>query len=30
VPVGAPAKRALQARKEAPEDVPFLLAEIDW
>ena len=30
VPVGVPAKRALQARKEAPETEPFLLAEINW
>jgi NAD(P)-dependent dehydrogenase (short-subunit alcohol dehydrogenase family) len=30
VPAGAPAKRALQARKEAPEDVPFLATKIDW
>jgi NAD(P)-dependent dehydrogenase (short-subunit alcohol dehydrogenase family) len=31
VPVGIPAKRALQARKEAPETEPFLLAEIsNW
>ncbi|MFJ9249917.1 SDR family oxidoreductase [Streptomyces sp. NPDC101776] len=30
VPVGAPAERALRARKEAPEDEPFLLAEINW
>ncbi|MFD4554046.1 hypothetical protein ACFWP5_06935 [Streptomyces sp. NPDC058469] len=29
-PVGAPAERALRARKEAPENEPFLLAEIDW
>ncbi|GAA5004730.1 SDR family oxidoreductase [Actinopolymorpha pittospori] len=30
VPVGAPAKRILQARKEAPEGQPFLTAEINW
>jgi len=30
VPVGAPAEKALRARKEAPEDEPFRLAEIDW
>ncbi|MGW2957939.1 hypothetical protein ACWDGI_05540 [Streptomyces sp. NPDC001220] len=30
VPVGPPAERALRARKEAPEDRPFLPAEIDW
>jgi len=30
VPVGAPAKRALQARKQAPETEPFLTAEINW
>jgi len=30
VPVGAPAKRVLQARKEAPESEPFLMAEINW
>jgi NAD(P)-dependent dehydrogenase (short-subunit alcohol dehydrogenase family) len=30
VPVGVPAKRALQARKEAPETEPFLTAEINW
>jgi NAD(P)-dependent dehydrogenase (short-subunit alcohol dehydrogenase family) len=30
VPVGVPAQRALQARKEAPETEPFLLAEISW
>jgi NAD(P)-dependent dehydrogenase (short-subunit alcohol dehydrogenase family) len=30
VPVGAPAKLVLQARKEAPESEPFLLAEINW
>jgi hypothetical protein len=30
VPVGAPAPRALQARKEAPENEPFLMAEINW
>jgi NAD(P)-dependent dehydrogenase (short-subunit alcohol dehydrogenase family) len=30
VPVGAPARRALQARKEAPENEPFLMAEINW
>ncbi|MGW4524755.1 SDR family oxidoreductase [Amycolatopsis sp. NPDC004378] len=30
VPVGAPAGKALRARKEAPEDRPFLPVEIDW
>ncbi|MFI6560721.1 SDR family NAD(P)-dependent oxidoreductase [Streptomyces sp. NPDC050534] len=30
VPVGAPAERALQARKEAPENEPFLTTEISW
>jgi NAD(P)-dependent dehydrogenase (short-subunit alcohol dehydrogenase family) len=30
VPVGLPAERALQARKQAPEDEPFLTAEIGW
>ncbi|GAA4256803.1 SDR family NAD(P)-dependent oxidoreductase [Dactylosporangium darangshiense] len=30
VPVGAPATRVLQARKEAPDSKPFLTAEIDW
>lgn len=30
VPVGAPAERVLRARKEAPENEPFLMAEIDW
>jgi hypothetical protein len=30
VPAGAPAERALQARKEAPETEPFLTAEINW
>ena len=30
VPVGAPAEKALRARKEAPEDAPFLFAKIDW
>jgi NAD(P)-dependent dehydrogenase (short-subunit alcohol dehydrogenase family) len=30
VPVGAPAERALRARKEAPEDRPFLAVDIDW
>jgi NADP-dependent 3-hydroxy acid dehydrogenase YdfG len=30
VPAGAPAERALRARKEAPEDEPFLPAKIDW
>ncbi|MFD7996817.1 SDR family oxidoreductase [Streptomyces mexicanus] len=30
VPAGAPAERVLRARKEAPEDKPFLPAEIDW
>jgi NAD(P)-dependent dehydrogenase (short-subunit alcohol dehydrogenase family) len=30
VPVGAPAERALQARKEAPDSEPFLMADINW
>jgi NAD(P)-dependent dehydrogenase (short-subunit alcohol dehydrogenase family) len=30
VPVGAPAEQVLRARKEAPENEPFLMAEIDW
>ncbi|MET9225525.1 SDR family oxidoreductase [Lentzea sp. NPDC003310] len=30
VPAGAPAERALAARKEAPEDVPFVPAGLDW
>ncbi|MCI2419482.1 SDR family oxidoreductase [Saccharopolyspora sp. K220] len=30
VPAGAPAERALMARKEAPESEPFVLAELDW
>jgi NAD(P)-dependent dehydrogenase (short-subunit alcohol dehydrogenase family) len=30
IPVGAPAKRVLQARKQAPENEPFLPAEISW
>ncbi|MER6211808.1 SDR family oxidoreductase [Streptomyces sp. NPDC001642] len=30
VPVGEPAERALKARKEAPENEPFLAAKIDW
>jgi NADP-dependent 3-hydroxy acid dehydrogenase YdfG len=30
VPAGGPAERALQARKEAPESEPFVLAELDW
>ncbi|UOZ03719.1 SDR family oxidoreductase [Amycolatopsis sp. WQ 127309] len=30
VPVGAPAERVLRARKQAPEDVPFRAADIDW
>jgi len=30
VPVGAPARQALRARKEAPEDEPFLTTEISW
>ena len=30
VPAGAPAERLLRARKEAPEDAPFLAAEIGW
>jgi NAD(P)-dependent dehydrogenase (short-subunit alcohol dehydrogenase family) len=27
---GAPAEKALRARKEAPEDKSFLFAQIDW
>lgn len=30
VPVGAPAKQALAARKAAPESEPFRLAELNW
>jgi hypothetical protein len=30
VPVGVPAKRALQARKDAADTEPFLTAEINW
>jgi hypothetical protein len=30
VPAGAPAERALLARKNAPESEPFVLAELDW
>ncbi|WP_372666830.1 SDR family oxidoreductase [Amycolatopsis kentuckyensis] len=30
VPAGAPAEKALRARKEAPENEPFLFAKIDW
>jgi NADP-dependent 3-hydroxy acid dehydrogenase YdfG len=30
VPVGAPAKEVLRARKEAPDSEPFLAAEINW
>jgi NADP-dependent 3-hydroxy acid dehydrogenase YdfG len=30
VPAGAPAERALRARKEAPEDKPFMPVDIDW
>jgi NAD(P)-dependent dehydrogenase (short-subunit alcohol dehydrogenase family) len=30
VPAGAPARRALQARKAAPESEPFLAAQISW
>jgi NAD(P)-dependent dehydrogenase (short-subunit alcohol dehydrogenase family) len=30
VPVGAPAERILRARKEAPENEPFVPAGIDW
>ncbi|MFF7144665.1 hypothetical protein [Streptomyces sp. SID2888] len=30
VPVGAPAQRVLEARKKAPENEPFLAAEINW
>ena len=30
VPVGAPARTALEARKAAPEDVPFVPAGLDW
>lgn len=30
VPVGAPAKAALEARKAAPENIPFLPVELAW
>ncbi|MGY6026321.1 SDR family oxidoreductase [Streptomyces spinosirectus] len=30
IPVGAPAERVLRARKEAPENEPFLTTEISW
>jgi NAD(P)-dependent dehydrogenase (short-subunit alcohol dehydrogenase family) len=30
VPVGVPAELALKARKDAPEDAPFLTAQLDW
>ena len=30
VPAGLPAERVLKARKEAPESVPFVAAELDW
>ncbi|MFK0282382.1 SDR family oxidoreductase [Streptomyces sp. NPDC090499] len=30
VPAGTPAERVLRARKEAPEDEPFLAARIGW
>ncbi|MFD8078717.1 SDR family NAD(P)-dependent oxidoreductase [Streptomyces sp. NPDC059718] len=30
VPVGAPAEQVLRARKEAPENEPFLTAKINW
>ncbi|MFI7388508.1 SDR family oxidoreductase [Streptomyces sp. NPDC049813] len=30
IPVGAPAERLLAARKQAPEDAPFLATQIDW
>lgn len=30
VPVGAPATRALRARRQAPENEPYLIAKIDW
>ena len=30
VPAGAPAERALKARKEAPEGEPFLPADLSW
>jgi NAD(P)-dependent dehydrogenase (short-subunit alcohol dehydrogenase family) len=30
LPIGAPAEQALKARKEAPENEPFLPAKIDW
>ncbi|MEU0788749.1 SDR family oxidoreductase [Amycolatopsis sp. NPDC005961] len=30
VPAGAPAEKALRARKQAPENEPFLFAKIDW
>ncbi|WP_328453544.1 hypothetical protein [Amycolatopsis sp. NBC_00438] len=29
-PIGAPAERILRARKEAPEDVPFLATDLGW
>ncbi|MFC0436593.1 SDR family oxidoreductase [Kutzneria buriramensis] len=30
VPAGAPAERALKARKEAPDSVPYLPVELEW
>ncbi|WP_405056770.1 SDR family NAD(P)-dependent oxidoreductase [Kribbella sp. NBC_01505] len=30
IPVGAPAKAALEARKAAPDDVPFLPVQLNW
>ncbi len=30
IPAGAPAERALKSRKEAPENEPFILANLDW
>lgn len=30
VPAGAPAERALKARKEAPEGEPFMVTKLDW
>lgn len=30
VPAGAPAERVLRARKEAPEDKPFMPVDLDW
>ncbi|MER7836375.1 hypothetical protein ABTY98_10780 [Streptomyces sp. NPDC096040] len=30
VPLGPPAEQVLRARKQAPEDKPFLLTEINW